>query len=60
MEKEHKKDNEIRGLGPQLITVDDYDSTKEEIAKASMSAEMLTTTIFKRKPYTCPTYRSAR
>ena len=50
MEKEQKGPNKIGGLGPQLISVDDYDSTEEEMAEASMSAEILTLAIlFKKK-----------
>ena len=59
MGKEQKRANKAGGLGPQLISANDYDSTEEETAEASMSAEMLTAAILKRKPYTCPAYRSA-
>ena len=59
MEKEQKMANETGGLWPQLILADDCDSAEEEMVEASMSAEILTTAIFKRKPYTCPAYRLA-
>ena len=47
MEKEQKRANKIGGLGSQLILADDYDLAEEEMAEASMSAEMLIAAIFK-------------
>ena len=44
MEKEQKRANETGHLGPQLISSNDYNSVEEEMAEASMSAEMLTVT----------------
>ena len=57
MEEEQKRIKETGGLEPQIILADNYDSVEEEMVEDSMSAEMLTDAIFKRKPYTCPTYR---
>ena len=51
MEKDQKRNNEIGGLGPQLISVEDYDSAEKEMAEDSVSTEMLTAGIFKRKPH---------
>ena len=60
IEKEQKRANETRGLGPQLILIDDYDSAEEEMVEASMSVEMLTATIFKKRLYTRPAYMPAQ
>ena len=48
-EKEQKRSNETGGLGPQLISTDNYDSVEEEMVEGSMSSKMLTAAIFKKK-----------